>query len=143
MLGVVSKNMNDIELDALVIRLQNKSAKDIQDDLKRNIFSAKEKPYIEGYLKHKIEEERNAPTHMYHRRKAPEGKTFKAYEVPALEKKGWVDSPSKIKKDVRDKFIDITKWIYAFWCKEYKWILGVIITLIGLYIAYLKLITVN
>jgi hypothetical protein len=139
---MTDNKLNDNELDVLVIRLQHMNAKEIQYCLDRNMFSAKERPYIEGYLPRKIEEERNTPVILYHRRKAPEGKIFKTYEVRALEMKGWVDSPSKIKKDARDKIIDIMKWIYAFWCKEYKWILGFIVIIISLYLTYLKL-TIN
>jgi len=137
------KKMNEIDIDALAIRLQNTSAKEIKENLLHNRYDIKEVPYIEGYLKIKIEEEKNAPTYMYHRRKAPEGKIFKVYEVPALEKKGWVDSPAKFKEGIKDKFIKFNSILFDFWCKEWKWILGFIVTLITLYIAYLKLITLN
>ena len=139
----MSKNMNDIKLDALAIRLQTSSIKEIKDNLLHNIYDIKEVPYIEGYLQLRIEEERNAPTYMYHRRKAPEGKIFKAYEVPELEKKGWVDSPAKFKKGIKDKIIDIKNILFAFWCKEWKWILGFILAIITLYITYLKLKITN
>ena len=141
-LNSMCEKLTEKELDILVIRIQHMSAKDLQNALKHHMFSTKENPYIEGYLQHKIEEERNAPTYMYHRRKAPEGKIFKAYEVPAL-KKGWVDSPIKFKKTIKDKIIDIKNIFFAFWCKEWKWILGFIVTIITLYIAYLKLITMK
>ncbi|OGP41521.1 MAG: hypothetical protein A2022_10170 [Deltaproteobacteria bacterium GWF2_42_12] len=132
--------MNDIELDALTIRLVNSSSKEIKDNLLHGRYKSEEIPYVEGYLPHKIEEERNAPVTLYHRRKAPEGKIFKAYEVSTL-KKSWVDSPSKIKKDIRDKLGNVMKTIFAFWCKEYKWILGFILTTIALYLTYIKLTT--
>lgn len=110
----MSEKLTEIELDTLVIRIRDMSAKDLQNALKRNMFSTKEQPYIEGYLQYKIKEERNAPTHMFHRRKAPDGKIFKTYEVPALEKKGWVDSPTKFKKDIRDKFTDFKPVLFNF-----------------------------
>ena len=139
----MSEKLTEIELDTLVIRIRDMSAKDLQNDLKRNMFSTKEQPYVEEYLQYKIEEERNAPTHMFHRRKALDGKIFKAYEVTALEKKGWVDSPKKFKKEIRDKFTDFKTVLFSFWLKEWKWILGFIVTLITLYIAYLKLTLSN
>jgi hypothetical protein len=133
--------LTDIELHTLTTRVMNTSVKELQRDLHNNAFSEKERPYIERYLAQTIQEERNVPIKLYHRRKAPNGKMFKAYEVPVLESKGWVDSPSKIKKDARDKCIDVLNSIYTFWCKEYKWILGVILSAITLYLAYLKLTT--
>lgn len=114
---MTDNKLNDNELDVLVIRTQNMSAADLQDALKRNIFSTKEVPYIEGYLQHKLEEERNAPVTMYHRRKAPEGKVFKAYEMPVLEKKGWVDSPDKFKEGIKSKIKRIIKAIWNFLLK--------------------------
>lgn len=110
-----NNELTDIELDALVILIRNMSAKEIQDRLERNKFSAKVRPYVEEFLPHKIEEERNAPITMYHRRKAPESKIFKAYELATL-KKGWVDSPDKFKKGIKDKIIFITKLlIFLLW----------------------------
>ncbi|MFH1994682.1 MAG: hypothetical protein ABIJ24_03175 [Nitrospinota bacterium] len=133
--------ITEIGLDAIAIRIMGMSAKEIQYCLDRNMFSARERPYFEEYLPHKIEEERNAPVTMYHRRKATDGKIFKAYEVSTL-KKGWVDSPDKFSEGIISKIKRIIiNPIWVFWCKEYKWILGFIATLIALYLTYIKLTT--
>lgn len=139
-----NNKLTDIELDILVILIKHMSAKEIQDRLERNMFSGKERPYVERFLPYKIEEERNAPVTMYHKRKSPKGKTFKACEVSVLEKKGWVKSPDKFSEGIISKIKRIiTKPIWEFWFKEWKWILGFIVTLITLYIAYLKLTLSN
>jgi hypothetical protein len=131
--------MNDLELDALTLRLTNSNSKEIKDNLLHGRYKSEEVPYITGYLPYKIEEERNASVTMFHRRKAPEGKIFKAYEVSTL-KKGWVDSPDKFSEGIISKIKRIIiKPIWVFWCKEYKWILGFIVMLITLYLTYIKL----
>jgi len=71
---------------------------------------------------------------MYHEVKAPKGVIFPASEVPGLERQGWVDTPAKFGKGLRIKNI-----VFSFLAKEYKWILGISLTIIGLYLAYLKL----
>lgn len=132
--------LTDSELDILIVRTRKSSAKELQRDLVNNAFSERERPYIEGYIPIKIKEERNTPIKLYHRRKAPTGRNFKAYEEPELKLNGWVDDPWLFEKDFRDKLIDFKNILVVFWCKEYKWILGFIVTLIALYLAYLKLV---
>ncbi len=122
--------MNDIELDALIIRLQSASIKEIQNNLLRNIYNSKEVPYIEGYLKYRIEEERNKPVKMYHRRKAIEGKTFKTYEVPVLEKKGWVDSPVKFQESIGDRVEKVSTVLWHFWLRRWPILLPIIVSVI-------------
>jgi len=131
---MTNNKLNDKELDILVIRVQHMSATDLQDALKRNIFNTKEVPYIEGYLQHKIEEERNAPVTMYHRRKAPDGKIFKAFEVPAL-KKGWVDSPDKFKESINEKICILIKSSLPFLKKHWQFIVRSLVILIAAIIA--------
>ena len=99
-INMTDNKLNNTELDILVIRTQHLSSAELQDALKRSVFSIKEVPYIEGYIPHKIEEERNAPVTLYHHSKAPDGKIFKTYEIPLLEKKGWVDTPNKFRKSI-------------------------------------------
>lgn len=134
---------NKINLDVLVIRIGNSTSNQLKADLLRNAFTSDQIPYVEAWIKKLEEDERNAPVTMYHRRKAPNGKVFKAYELPALEKKGWVDSQEKFKEGIISKIKKlikvVIKSVWAFWCKEYKWILGFIVTLIALYLTYLKL----
>ena len=126
--------LTDLELDALVIRVGNSSAKQLQRDLYNNVFNERQKPYIEAFVVHKIKEERNEPIKLYHRRKASDGETFKAHETFALMRDGWVDSPSKFEKDTRDKIADVSKTVFAFCRKEYKWIVGTILFIIYLYL---------
>ena len=132
--------MNDLELDALTIRLVNSSSKEIKDNLLHGRYKSEEVPYIEGYLPYKIEEERNIPVTMYHRRKAPEGTTFKAYEVPAIEKKGWVDSPVKFKKGIRECSQRIVKIFSQFWLLHWKFIIVALIALISAIAALISAI---
>ena len=104
--------MNDVNLDAFVIRFANASVQEIKDALQHYNPSDWRIPYLKALLQQKEEEVRNKPTRMYHKSKAPTGKIFKLYEVPALEKKGWVDSPTsypetiieKTKKNIIDPF---------------------------------------
>jgi hypothetical protein len=137
---MLCENMNDLKLDALIILLHASSSEDIKDNLLHGRYNSEEEPYAKEYLPLKIEEERNKPIKMYHRSKSPDGKIFKAYEVPSL-KKSWVNSPTKFKESIINKIIRIIiKPIWIFWCKEYKWLLGFIVILIGLYLTYLKVI---
>lgn len=135
------EKFTDSELDILFFRTKNCSAKELRRDLNNNAFSERERPYIEGFIRHKIKEERNTPIKLYHRRKAPTGRIFKAYEKRELELNGWVVSPLFYREDFRDKLNYFKYKLVVFWCKEYKWILGFIVTLIALYLAYLKLVT--
>jgi hypothetical protein len=102
-------NDNNINLDALIIRIGNSTSTQLKADLLRNAFSAQQMPYVEAWIKQLEEKERNAPVTLYHRRKAPSGKIFKAYELPLLEKKGWVDSPTKFKENIFIRIIGICK----------------------------------
>lgn len=130
---------SDINLDALVIRISNSTSKRLKDDLLSNVFSTQEIPYIEAMIKKLEEDEKNALITLYHRRKAPTGKTFKTYELPML-KRGWVDSPSKFNEGHLNKIKRvIIKPIWKFWRKEYKWLLGYIAIILSLYLAYLKI----
>ena len=70
---------------------------------------------------------------MYHETEAPNGMLVSNLQVEHLESKGWVDCPSKFKiYKPNNKLIELLS-------VEWKWFAGAILTIIGLYLAYLKL----
>lgn len=98
---------DNLKLDALVIRLRGANSEQLTRDLRLHGFYDWQIPYVEAWIERLKEEERNAPIVLYHRRKSPTGKTFKAYEAPDLEKKGWVDSPEKFRETLWQKLREI------------------------------------
>jgi len=76
---------------------------------------------------------------MYHEIEAPKGKIFSASEVPTLERQGWVDTPTKFGVGFRSKSRKIITKVSGFLVLEYKWVIGILLTIIALYLAYLKL----
>lgn len=88
------------------------------------------KPVVEQWII-KEREAQESPTYMYHPKVAPDGKIFTAKEIPELKKNGWFDSPAKFPNtEYRGRFI-------GFLLKEWKWIIGTIILIVGLAIAAL------
>ena len=43
-------------------------------------------------------------TWMFHETEAPKGRVFRASEVPALKRQGWVDTPAKFGKGIRARY---------------------------------------
>ena len=130
-----------LELDTLIIRYRSSSIQELKKCLESGLLESWKIPYIEELIEQKENEAINAPTFMYHRSKAPKGQVFKAHEALTLERKGWVDSPAKFREGFFEKIYRLVIGpLFKFWCKEYKWILGFIATLITLYLAYLKII---
>jgi len=127
---------DNFNLDALVIRIRNTTSRKLKEELLRNAFSTQEIPYVEAWIKRLEEEERIAPVTLYHRRKAPDGKIFKAFEVPTLEKKGWLDSPDKFKKGIISKIRNLIKRIikslWTFWLRHWPILLPIIVAFFGI-----------
>ena len=79
---------------------------------------------------------------VYHKFKLPNGKIVKRSELPALYKKGWADAPGKFAMGPRGFIINsillsgIT--LKKFWLDHWKWIIPTVLTMIGLYIAWLQ-----
>jgi hypothetical protein len=131
--------MNKIDLDAFVIRFGNASIEEIKAVLQYHKPEDWETSYLEAWLHHKEEEAKNKPILLYHCRKAPEGKLFKAYEVPALEKKGWVDSPDKFREGIickiRNLIKRIIKSLWTFWSKHWPILLPIIVAFFGIIVT--------
>lgn len=77
---------------------------------------------------------------MYHEVKAPKGIVVTAAEARKLYKKGWVDTPAKFGKGIRSKSRKTIKALSQFWLSHWKFIIGSILTIIGLYITWLQTI---
>lgn len=126
--------INKTDIDVLAIRFGNASIEQLRNDLQYGNLEAWQVTLVEELLRYKEEEAKNKPTLLYHRRKAPEGKTFKAYEVPAFEKKGWVDSTAKFKKNIRDKLYILIKSSLQFFKKHWKFITKLIAAILAVLI---------
>jgi len=89
-----------------------------------------------------IAKDPKARTYVYHQIKSPDGKVVSAEEAETLYRKGWVDTPAKFGRGLTGRyhsFVQLLGRIPLFLRKEWKWLLGFIVSLLGLYIAYLKL----
>jgi len=127
--------MNYDRVKILIAELEADGLEKVKENLRHNHYSPPWKIlYVEEWIKGK-----EAPTYLYHEFKAPTGQTFKAHEVPKLKKQGWVDSPAEFGKCIKSETTRSKITVVAFWKQKWKWMLGVIATIIGLYIAFLLL----
>ncbi len=110
--------MDDIKLDALIIILKNSTIKNLKESLQRGSFDALEIPYVEAWIKEKEKEPKRTLINIRNLLKNQLNKITKA----SIFIKSSIMVP-----------------LFRFWCKEYKWILGSILTLIGLYLTYLMI----
>ena len=81
-------------------------------------------------------------TYVYHQIKSPEGKVVDSKEAEVLYRQGWVDTPAKFGKGFRGRyysFLQFTELIPPFLRVEWKWLLGFIVSIVSLCIAYMKL----
>lgn len=78
-------------------------------------------------------------TFVYHEVKAPSGVVVPASEARKLYKKGWVDTPAKFGKGIRSKSRRIIKALSRFWLSHWKWLIGILISIISLYLTYLQI----
>jgi len=110
--------LTNLELDALIIRIRDKSVKQLNIDLHNNLFSEKQIPYVEGYIQEKIKEERKAAINLQRTGKAQDvkihdtwvyhalcdAKIVKSPVAQKLYKEGWTDSPAKVFNGYRGKW---------------------------------------
>ena len=85
-------------------------------------------------------------TWVYHQILSPKGKIVTSDEADVLYKQGWVDTPAKYGAGLRGKWYSFTitlhklrRAVFSLLQKEWKWFVGTLLTVAGLYIAYLKL----
>lgn len=84
----------------------------------------------------------NNETWIYHQIKAPKGKVVLSSEADEYYKKGWVDTPAKYGKGIRGRIYSILMLrhpVTIFLKSEWKWLFGTAISIVALYIAFLKL----
>lgn len=113
-------------------KLDELGLEEVQKRLAQGVYGERKKPVVAQWIE-KENAALEAPTYMYHPKEAPNGKIFSAKEVPELKKNGWFDSPAKFPNtEHRDRVI-------GFLLKEWKWIIGTILVIVGLVIAVLKL----
>ena len=101
------------------------------------VFSRRKIPLIKEWIRLK-EEEVDNPTFMYHEFEEPKGRIFKASEVQLLEKSGWVDSSAKFGKGFKSRTRRSINTAKIFWLAHWKWIIGTILAIVGLAIAWTK-----
>ena len=90
--------MNLEEINTLIRKLEAAGHEKVKENLRHNRYSSRKLTYIDKWL-----EKQEEQTWLYHETEQPEGKIFKRYEVPALQKKGWVDTPDKFGKSLRSR----------------------------------------
>ena len=122
------------KVEILINKLISTELEKVKENLRHGRYSSWKVPYVEEFI-----EKTEAPTVMYHEVLAPSGETFKAHECKKLERDGWVDTPAKYGKGIRSKARKIKNLLVFFIAKEWKWILGFLISVVGLWIAFLKL----
>lgn len=117
-------------------KLEQAGVEEVRKKVAMGVYADYKIPVIGEWLRRK-EEERNAPTYMYHEFEAPEGKVFPASEVPTLERAGWVDTPAKFGKGLRSKWLRASLILSSFWGQHWKWIVTTLLTVIGILVAML------
>ena len=115
-------------------KLESSGLEKVKENLRHSRYSSWKISYVEEWIATK-----EASTVMYHEVRAPTGETFKALECAQLETKGWVDTPAKFGKGFRSKTRRAKNVVISFLRKEWKWVLGFVATVTGLWIAYLNL----
>ncbi len=125
------------KLDQLHSKLERDGVEEVRRKLTLGSYAQRKVAIIEEWLRRK-EEELNAPTYMYHEFEAPEGKIFKASEVPDLERAGWVDTPAKFRKGFRSWFRKSFRVLINFWANHWKWTIGIVIAIVGIIATYIK-----
>ena len=105
---------------------------EVEQKLAQGVYGRRKKPNVERWIAN-AREALDARTWMYHPKLATEGKTFTKKEVPELEKNGWFDTPAKFPNtERRDR-------MFAFLAKEWKWVIGTALVVVGLIIAAIKI----
>lgn len=87
----------------------------------------------------------SSKTYVYHQVLAPKGRIVTSEEAVALYKAGWVDTPKKFGKGLRGKWYSLRNGAAStgdaakqFYKNEWKWLIPVAISVVGLYIAYIR-----
>lgn len=90
--------------DKIWPKLEEHGVDEVRKMLSMGVFADYKVPVIEGWLRRKAKEtvDPDAPTYMYHEEQAPEGRVFRASEVPELERSGWVDTPAGFENPAED-----------------------------------------
>lgn len=121
-------------VEDLIGKLESSDLEKVKENLRHGRYLSWKISYVEEWIAKK-----EAPTVMYHEVHAPTGETFKAFECAQLERKGWVDTSAKFGKGFRSKVRKVKNVVVSFLRKEWKWVLVFLATLVGLWIANLKL----
>jgi hypothetical protein len=103
--------MDNLELDALIIKLQHSSIKDIEEQRQLGLIKEEELPYVLHWLKQKKKE-----------------------RLKNLPKVVISTASSFLVKVIKYIFIKVK----TFWLKEYKWVIGTLIAISGIVVMYLK-----
>ena len=120
----------------IIPKLEKDGVDEVRKKLAMGVYTKFKIPVIEEWLAQK-EKGLNVLTCMYHEFKAPKGQTFKAYEVPTLEKQGWVDTPAKFGKSIKSKIKRTLNNLWHFWLRRWPILLPIIVTtVIALYIHF-------
>lgn len=118
--------------DKIWPELEATGVEEVHKKLAMKLYAEYKIPVIEEWLRRK-----DYPTYMYHEFEAPNGQIFKAHEVPSLEKKGWVDSPTKFGKGFRSKSRRAVRAAFQFYASHWQWVIGTIVALLAIWIQYI------
>ncbi len=120
--------MDPQEQSKLIQKLDSLGIDQVEINLTQKIYGERKKEFVEKWVRTK-KQELDAPTYVYHPKQAPEGKIFKAAEATKLYREGWYDTPAKFPDTgLREVIVNFAK-------KEWKWIIGTSLVVIGLLIA--------
>ncbi len=120
--------MTSHDPDELWPKLEKLGLSDVEKKLSQGVYGEGKKPVVEQWVANK-REALEASTYMYHPKEAPDGKIFKAKEVPELEQNGWFDTPAMFPNT------DSENRLLTFLSKEWKWLIATVLVIIGLIIA--------